>query len=751
MRLLACLAALIAAGATLTQASERAADAAERLRWQRESRAVTIIRDGFGIAHVYGRRDADAVFGAMYAQAEDDFGRIERNYLVSLGRRSEAEGRPALYGDLRQRLFIDETQLERLYSSCPRWLKSLMIAWADGLNFYLAKHPRPAVLAHFEPWMALSFTEGSIGGDIETIDTAALERLYPDGSGPPAPPRAAATGSASSAPLPGARWPAESAAPVAAPLPVPGGSNGFALAPSRTAAGHALLWINPHTSFYFRAELHLVSREGLDVYGAATWGQFFIYQGFNRRNGWMHTSYGGDAIDEYAERIVETPRGPYYRYGAGSRPLAVSTITVLVKEGARLVSHRFSVYRSHHGPIVREADGRWIAIKIFEDPVRALEQSYLRTKTRDYRSFRRIQQMRTDTSNNTVYADADGTIAYFHGNFIPRRDPRFDFTRPVDGSDPATEWHGPHALDETITLLNPATGWIQNTNDWPFSAAGSASPKRENYPAYMWIKGENPRGLHAVEVLEHLDHATLETLIAAAYDPHLTAFDALLPQLLTAYDRLSAADPRRPSLEQPIALLRAWDRRSARDSTATTLAVLWGEALAERDEPRARAARQPLYDYLIAHPDEEDRLSALAGAIARLERDFGSFRVAWGEINRYQRLGDDALPRFDDAAPSLPVGFAPGTWGSLASFDYAKPRSTRHIFGSSGNSFVAAVEFGPSVRAKAITTGGESGDPASPHFADQALMYSEGRLRDVPLTLREVSAQAERRYHPGEP
>jgi acyl-homoserine-lactone acylase len=742
MRRLLRLATLLVAGAAAAHGTPaapgaapraaRGATAQERMRWRREAHAVTIVRDSWGIAHVYAGTDADAVFGAMYAQAEDDFPRIERNYLVALGRLAQAEGRSALYSDLRQRMFVDTAELERLYRDSPGWLKSLMIGWADGLNFYLAAHPRATVIGHFEPWMALSFTEGSIGGDIETVDLAGLEQLYPDGASRPAAP------------------PAPLTAGLAGPFS-PGGSNGFAIAPSRTASGHALLWINPHTSFYFRAELQLTSAQGLDVYGAATWGQFFIYQGFNAHNGWMHTSYGGDAIDEYAESVLATPHGPCYRYAAGVRQLAKSRITVLVKEGADLVAHRFTVYRSHHGPIVRAEGGKWIAVKIFQDPVRALAQSYLRTKTTDYRTFRRTQEMRTDTSNNTVYADADGTIAYFHGNFIPRRDPRFDFTRPVDGSDPATEWRGAHRLDETITLLNPANGWIQNTNDWPFSAAGAASPKRENYPAYMWTKGENPRGVHAVEVLEHLEGATLDSLIAAAYDPHLTAFEVLLPPLLAAYDRLGDSDPRRGSLHEPIASLRGWDRRSARDSIPAALAILWGEQLAAQTEARAHAANQPIYDYLLGHLTDDERLEALAAAVARLERDMGSWKIAWGEINRFQRLTGDRVQPFDDTEPSLPVGFAPAQWGSLASFDYSKPRTTRHIYGSVGNSFVAAVEFGPTVRAKAIMTGGESGDRSSPHFADQALMYSEGRFRDVLFSPEDVSAHAERRYRPGEP
>jgi acyl-homoserine-lactone acylase len=382
--------------------------------------------------------------------------------------------------------------------------------------------------------------------------------------------------------------------------------------------------------------------------------------------------------------------------------------------------------------------------------VRALAQSYLRTKTTDYRSFRAVQNMRTDTSNNTVYADADGTIAYFHGNFIPRRDARFDFTRPVDGSDPATEWHGPHALDETITLLNPATGWLANTNNWPFSAAGSASPRRERYPAYMWIRGENPRGVHATEMLEHAGPLTLDGLIAAGYDGHLTAFDTLIPPLLAAFDRLAPEDGMRSRLAGPVAALRAWDRRTAAGSVPTALAIFWGNALVTLKGPLAREAEEPVYDYLVTGLSDSERLAALDAAVAALERNFGRWETPWGEINRFQRITDDIVQPFDDDKPSLPVGFAPSQWGALASFDSSTPQLTRKIYGSVGNSFVAAVEFGSPVRAKAIMSGGESGDPSSPHFTDQADMFSRGVFRDVLFAPGEVAAHAERSYHPGD-
>src|ERR1700734_1559166 len=560
-----------------------ASDAASENAWREHAQRVHIIRDNWGIAHVYGKSDADAVFGMIYRPGEDEFNRIEHNYLVSLGWLAQAEGESALYSDLRARLFIDVGRLQQQYRAAPVWLKSLMDAWSDGLNYFLSTHSavHPKVIRHFEPWMALSFTEGSIGGDIETIDLKQLEKFY----GPATPPMAALPGAATD--------------PV--PEEFPGGSNGFAIAPQLTASGHAMLWINPHTSYYFRSELQMVSDAGLNVYGAVTWGQFFVYQGFNAHNGWMHTSYGGDAIDEYAEDVLKKPDGLYYRYGPELKKLRASVVSIPIKQAAGLGNRAFTVYHSHHGPIIRAENGKWIAIKLLQAPVAALSQSFLRTKTTDYASFRKTQDMRTDTSNNTVYADVDGNIAYFHGNFIPKRDPRFDYTRPVDGSNPATEWQGPHALEDTITLLNPPNGWIQNTNNWPFSAAGAQSPKRENYPAYMWTRGENPRGLHAVEVLEHIHDVTLDRLIAAGYDPHLTAFEALLPPLLEAYDRLAADDSRRHMLQEPIAALRAWDRRTSADSEAETLAIFWGQTLLDANGERARAAHQTTYDFLLEH------------------------------------------------------------------------------------------------------------------------------------------------------
>ena len=691
---------------------------------------ITIIRDDWGIPHVYGKTDADAVFGVVYAQAEDDFNRVETNYLNAMGRLAEAEGEAAIYRDLRMKLFIDPADLKAKYESSPEWLKKLMQAYADGLNYFLETHPevKPRVITRFEPWMALSFTEGSIGGDIERVNLMQLERFY---------------GKDPALKLTSIRAEAKETEPT--------GSNGIAIAPANTASGKALLLINPHTSFFFRAEAQMVSEEGLNAYGALTWGQFFVYQGFNERAGWMHTSSGVDNIDEYLETIVKKGDGLYYRYGSEDRPVTSTRITVPYKAANGVAQREFTVYRTHHGPIVREADGKWVSVRLMQEPVKALTQSYSRTKATSYKAFRESMDLHTNSSNNTIYADADGTIAYFHSNFIPKRDTRFDWTQPVDVSNPATEWNGVHSIDETPGLLNPASGWLYNTNNWPWSAAGASSQKKADFPPYVERNGENARGLLAIELLNHKKGFTLDSLIAAAYDSRLPAFDTMIPALLKAYDRTPAGEALRKNLSEQVELLRAWDKRWAVNSVATTLAIAWGDDAERKLGSEARKAGVPFDEYLVHKAPPRAVLEALASASEKLTTDFGTWKTPWGDVNRFQRLTGDIVQPFNDAGPSIPVGFTSGRWGSLASFGARQYRGHKKLYGSSGNSFVAVVEFGDRVRAKAVSAGGQSGDPSSRHFNDQALRYSTGDLREVYFYKEQLQGHTERQYRPGEP
>lgn len=668
-----------------------------------------IIRDDWGIAHVYGKTDVDAVFGAIYAQAEDDFPRIETNYLNSMGRLAEAEGESRVIQDLRMKLFIDPTELQKNYAASPAWLKKLMNAWAAGLNHYLATHPevKPRVIAKFEPWMALSFTEGSIGGDIEQISLSGLEAFY------------ARKTVAMREPI---DWWKE-----------PTGSNGISIAPANTKNGKALFLINPHTSFYFRSELQMVSGEGLNVYGASTWGQFFIYQGFNEGAGWMHTTSGIDRADEWLETVTEKEDGVYYKFGNAERKMVEKVISVPYKTTMGKAEKKFRIYYSHRGPIIRMEGGKWVSVRLMHEPVKALMQSYLRTKAKDLAAYRKTMELRANSSNNTLFADSKGNIAYFHGNFLPKRSTDFDFSKPVDGANPATDWQGLHAPTELPNIVNPKSGWVYNANDWPWEAAGADSPKRESFPKYVENGGPSARGKHAVMVLDGKKDFTLDGLLAAAYDTQLPWFTEPIAALKLAFEA-DANLERKARVAEAVGVLTAWDQRWSVDSVATAVGIYWGNEL----RPRIRGN--------FKDAGREILLVTLEDAMKKLEREFGKWKTPWGEINRFQRLNGAIAPSFDDTKPSLAVGFPSGTWGSLASFGARPYPGTKRWYGTSGNSFVAVVEFGDKVKARAISAGGESGDVSSKHFYDQAERYAKGDLRDVYFYKEQLAGHTEKEY-----
>jgi len=692
---------------------------------------VTIIRDDFGVPHIYAKTDADAVFGLLYAQAEDDFKRIERNYIWAIGRLAEVEGEQALFSDLRARLYMTHDEAKAAYAAAPDWLRALCDAWADGLNYYLQTHPevQPMLLTRFEPWMPMFFSEGSIGGDIESVPLEGIEAFYGDTRSLNAIPAMA----------PAADEPTEP--------PEPTGSNGFAIAGKLTRSGNAMLLINPHTSFYFRGEVHVVSEEGLNAYGAVTWGQFFVYQGFNEHTGWMHTSTYVDFMDEFIEEVSLDNGRLTYRYGDEQRPVRVSGVTLKYKDGDKVSARTFPMYHTHHGPVTHMQDGKWVTTRINWDPVNALRQSFIRTKQGGHKGFRDMMDIRTNSSNNTVYADSQGNIAYYHGNFVPRRDPRFDYAKPVDGSNPATDWQGLHSVDETITLLNPDNGWIQNCNSTPFTAALEFSPRPEDFPEYMAPDAESFRGIHAVRVLRGQSDLTLDKLIELAYDPYLPGFEQLIPGLIAAYDE---SMEELTHLAAAIDVLRAWDLKVSVDSVAMSLAHFYATRYrAEGANPGGLKGMDRINYFGTGSPNEE-RLRIFAATLAGLEEDFGRWDTPWGEINRFQRLNGDIDLPFDDNAPSLPIAMASGRWGALASFGAKRYPGTRRIYGGSGNSFVAVVEFGDKVRAKSLLAGGQSGDPASPHFVDQAQRYADRQFKDVAFYKDDVVQRAERTYHPGD-
>src|SRR4051812_12728695 len=582
-------------------------------RYKANAQQVTIIRDNWGVPHIYGKTDADAVFGLLYAQCEESFKSVEENNLEMLGRLSEVYGESRLYDDLEMRLIYDTAAAINDYNNSPAWLKKLLDAAADGVNYYLYKHPevKPAVLTHFEPWYALLRTNGSISATQDGgISVSDMKALYPAKD--------------SSVAFREKKNPYINDEPR--------GSNGFAVAPTKTADKNAILYINPHVTFYFRSEVQMVSEEGLNAYGAATWGTFFVFQGFNQYCGWMHTSGEADVADLFTEKVIKKGDSLYTQYDEKQMPITSKTVTIRYKKENGFGEQTFTTYATIHGLVIGSRDGQWLSLRENNRSLPALEQSWLRTKTKGFEEFKQVMNLRSNTSDNTVFADYKGNIAYWHGNFVPRRSTRYDYSLPVDGSTTASDWKDMYALDSIVHVYNPATGFIQNCNATPFTVSGKSSPKPEKYPVYMAPDGENYRGITAARLLSNANNITVEKMIdSIGYNHYLAAFDDLIPTLLKDYNALSSNDTLKQSLGEAIVLLDKWNRSSSDTSVASTIAIEFGYRFLQKMPPVTNPYNTThvveQFRSIIQHTTEKERLILLSETLTDLTNRFGKWNI----------------------------------------------------------------------------------------------------------------------------
>jgi len=704
----------------------------EIARWEQHAKQVTIIRDEWGIAHVYGKTDADAVFGLMYAQSEENFEQIELNYLEMLGRTAEVKGPNAIYEDLMMRLIQDSVAAIQDYNKSPAWFKALLVAHADGLNYYLYKHPElhPKAIHYYKPWYHLMWTDGSVSptrtGGIKVDQVASfygqkegLEKLVVNNF----------------------------EAPYALEEKIQKGSNGFAIAPKHSKNGNALLYINPHVPFYFRTEIHMISEQGLNVYGAVTWGQMFIYQGFNEHLGFMHTSSYADVADVYEEKVAKNKSGWVSHYEQGLQIIKERNIPIQYLEEGQIKSKSFLTYRTIHGPVMGSKNGKWLSLQENNRSLNALMECWTRTKASNLKEYEKALSLLGNNSNNTVYADADGSIAYWHGNFMPKRNTNYDYSLPVDGSIKATNWQGVHGLNEIVQSVNPINGWLQNCNATPFTVAGVNSPKEKDYPHYMAPDGENGRGINAVNLLSKIDKISLEDLIELGYNKHLSAFDILLPSFIAYTNTISLNEREKKAMNY----ITNWNHDAAISSIATSIAIEWASNWSKEIPPATteEATTQIIkkYEQMVKEVSNEKKLALLNTALTQLEKTYGSWEIPWGEINRYQRVNPGE--KFNDNAPSIAVGQTSSKWGSLPAFESKRYDNTLKRYGYSGSSFIAAVSFGKKLEAKTIITGGQSRFARSNHFIDQAQKYIDGDFKTIHFYKEDVLANEVTSYKPG--
>jgi acyl-homoserine-lactone acylase len=714
--------ALLAGAAlgVLACAPARGAQPAAANREEAMARSVTIYRDTYGVPHIYGPTDASVVFGLAYAQAEDDFAHLEDSFIRSLGRAAEVHGEEALRDDqVARALEIPRLAREEYERAAPR-MRALYDAYAAGLSFYLVRHPevKPRLLQRFEPWyplalMRFKYDQGEFIGyaGLDDADLRVVEEK---------------------------------------PAELPQGSNAWAVAPSKSGSGHAMLLINPHVAFYGPAqyyEAHLHSDEGWSFSGVGRYGLPFPYMGHNEALGWAHTDNYPDMGDLYVETFDDPAHPLAYRYGGGHRTAVRWTEEVRVKTAGGVKARRFTFRKTHHGPILTEREGKPVAVRLAKmEEGGWLDQVYEMTRARSLAEFKAALHHGAIPYMNVTYADRDGNIFYAYNGAVPRRSPKFDWRRPVDGSDPETEWQGYHSFDELPQLANPASGFVQSCNSSPFVTTASGNLDPANYPKYMiGPEPDTPRAQVSRQILAGRQKFTFEEWTRAATDTRVLEAGKRIPDLVAEWERLRSADAARAAALAPLtAELKAWDRVSRNDSVAMTLFTGWLR-LYESGAAPDRA------------PDSWARVRALEQAKEDLEREWGTWRVAWGEINRLQRVDWSAGETFSDARPSLPVPGGPGWAGIVFNFYQrradsplkAAPGSKRH-YGTLGNSYVSVVELGPAVRALSIVYFGASGDPKSPHYFDQAPLYARGEFKPAWFTLDEIKAHLERAYHPGQ-
>ena len=704
---------------------------AEQARWNKHAKQITIIRDEWDIPHIYGKTDADAVFGLLYAQCEENFPQIEKNFLEMLGRTAEMEGPKAIYDDLMMRLIQDSTAAIKDYEKSPEWFKKLLQAHADGINYYLFTHPEvhPKVISYFKPWYHLMWTDGSVSPTKSAgIRAADVERFYGENK------------SASA-------YNSSRAMNFDMEEKTLRGSNGFAIAPKHSKSGNAMLYINPHVPFYFRSEMHMSSEAGLNVYGAVTWGQMFIYQGFNEKCGWMHTSSYADVADVYEEKVSNLNGKWNYEYDKQSYQVNTRTIPVQYVENGIVKTKSFTTYKTNHGPVMASKNNKWLSLQENNRSLNALMECWIRTKAENIQAYQKALSLLANNSNNTVYADASGNIAYWHGNFMPKRNPIYDYSMPVDGSTSATNWNGVHTLDQIVQSINPINGWLQNCNATPYAVAGDNSPKANSYPAYMAPDGQNGRGVNAMALLAKIDKIDIDELIKIGYNKHLSAFDLLLPSFIDYTKTITLNSEQ----QKAVNYLANWNHDADTNSIATTIAIEFATRWALEIAPPAteEAGTQIIkkYEHMISDVPNEKKLQILDSTLSQLVKIHGTWELPWGNINRYQRVNPGAS--FNDNAASIAVGQTSSKWGQLPAFESKRLENTKNRYGFSGNSFVAAVSFGKKVAAKTIITGGQRRFADSKHFTDQAQMYIDGNFKTIHFYKADVLAHKVTSYNPG--
>lgn len=693
--------------------------------------SVTIYRDKYGVPHVFGKTDASVVFGLMYAQAEDNFWQLEEDHINKLGRAAEVYGESRLMGDLMSRLFETNRKAQEEYKNLTPAIRSLCDAYAAGLNFYLEQNPqvKPRLITKYEPWFPLITGAPGIGG--LGITQQEIRAFFKD--------------------LP---TPQNQNNPAAEGEDLDEGSNMWAVSPKKSASGNALLFINPHVGFFGggqRYEAHLHSNQGLNISGFTMLGMPYIWTGHNEFLGWSHTNTAADSTDVYLENFNDAKNSLAYQVGDKQLTATEWSDEIIINKQGVKETKRFTFRKNHRGPLVGIRDGKYLSVRAASMEVgsKLFAQKWAMARSRSLKEFKAAMAHRRLTGSNTIYADKQGNIFYLHGNAMPRRNTKFDWSRTVDGSNPETEWQGYHELDELPQVLNPAAGFLQNCNSTPFLTSTTDNPIKEKYPAYMAPDSDTLRSRRSRQILSEKDKFTFDEWIRASFDTHIILAETFVPELISLGKQHLQKNPEKAAkFSEPLNSLGNWDYESRIDSVPTTLFMLYFEQLQRANQGR-NAGRGTLEEQL-KELDSEAKFVAFERVLDELQTNFGKWQIEWGEINRLQRIHTSGTQeRFDDSKTSVPIPGANGQTGCVFTFGTRREIGQKRRFGVSGSSYLAVLEFGRKVKRQSLLVSGQSANPNSTHFFDQAEFYSKKQYKTAWFDLKEIKQNLERSYKLG--
>lgn len=692
------------------QAMTQSFTKSEIARMSQQAQQVSIIRDNWGVPHIYGNTDADCLFGFAYAQAEDNFNQLMDNYILSLGRGAELKGEKLINDDFLTHAFQLPEKAAEDYKAAPTHMKKLYDAFAAGINYYIAlKKPRLTLINRVEPWypIAALLYKYYI---LEFVQDAGINKKYLQ--------------------IDTTEWKERS-----------NGSNQWAVNGPKCQDAKSLLFINPHVDFFgfgTFTEAHIISKEGWNFSGLTRIGFLLPYMGHNEHLGWGFTDNYTDKGDMYTEVFDNPANELLYKWGNEYKLAIAWQKTILIKSDAGWVKKKIKFRKTHHGPILASFKNFPLAVRLpkYDEVCQWYDQYYAMTKAKDMRSFRKALDIQALPYMNIAYADDQGNIFYLYNSLIPKRDSSFSWRMPVDGSNPKTEWMGYHPIAELPQVLNPTDHFIQNCNSSPFFTTNTGNPVKSDFPKYMiGFDLENARSKRSKEILTNHSAISFEKWQSLVTDQKVWIADSIIKKINNDFLSYEKSNKDSAALIKPLVdTLNNWDKVSRVQSVAMTI------------------FEKAFRNYLAFGNFPKSLLKARR----ELEKDWGTWQVPFGEINRHQRIHWSMEEDFSDAKASLPVAGGRSAYGTIFCYETTavltkEGSGNKRRYGYMGNSYVSAIEFrAGKVRAVSILPFGQSEDPASKHHMDQSELYVNGQFKNAWFYKEDVEKHAERIYHPGE-